>query len=231
MKPFLQGFASKRLCHPHGTGFQRWKQMERIMEHGFLVLAETRQYVVRSASLTWRHLTGRCMVLWQLKSTLQCRYQDVKDARELEPSLRTFTCIEWSWTSGDHVSHTQQRVIRFHQDPRILDMIFRIWCFPCYNLIFCPDPALRCPHHPFGVEIFTLCHCILDVCNFFMLYRTTVKLLSFVLEETLDICRLLLGILKTIGDFWSWPKCALFYELTMSLRTEEKEGMNLKWYV
>lgn len=169
-----------RGCAIHMVLVPRWKQMERIMEHSFLVLAKTRQSVVRSASLPWRHLTGRCMVLWQLKSTLQCRYQDVKDARELEPSedfyMHRMELTEWGHMCPIH-SRGEMRVIRFHQDPRILDMVFRIWCFPCYNLIFCPDPALGYPHHPFGVEIFILCHCILDVCNFFMLYRTTVKLL------------------------------------------------------
>lgn len=83
-----------RGCVPMVLVSRDERRLKKIMEYNLPILAETRQYMIRSAFHTRRHHTGPCMTLWQLKSKLQWRYQDVKDDREMELSLRKSTFPE-----------------------------------------------------------------------------------------------------------------------------------------
>lgn len=78
---------------------------------------------------------------------------------------------------------------------------------------------------PVGLETFTLCHCILEVCHF-----------SFYQSSWLHLCesrkKLLTskhcGNCETIWRFWNRIGCLLHCKTAMSLQGSEMEGCDLK---
>lgn len=84
---------------------------------------------------------------------------------------------------------------------------------------------------PFRTEIYSMWHCILEVCNLdFRLQVVTVNQLTWVPGEALmfQVCW---NCSSSMGSIWSWTKCIPHYKVTRSYGDWEPNIMIWLWNI